>query len=140
MGLINNMGKIIDFDINIRDFKFSDEVLIRGSNKPTEGLVPIQFKHSINILSYDLINVRERKIKFQFRMIMRPDIGEINFDGECILESPDQAKIHAMFKILRSFINRFILKYLYYHAEEFMKQENYPFPPAQAILRGFNIY
>ena len=134
------MSKTIEFDIKFRDFKFSDEVLIRGTNKPIEGIVKIQFKHIITILSYDLINVRERKIRFRFRLIMRPDIGKINFDGECILESPQQDKVHFVFKMMRSFVDNFILKSSYYHAEEFMKKEHYPFPPAQAILRSFNIY
>ena len=72
---------------------------------------------------------------------MRPDLGEINFDGECILESPQQNKIHFLIdtKPLRSFMDRFILKNSYYHAEKFAKQEDFSFPPAQEILRIIGI-
>lgn len=93
----------------------------------------------MRMLSYNLINTRERKIRFHFRLVMRPDIGEFNFDGECELESPQQNKINFVIKTipkpLRIFIDNFILKYSYYHAEKFAKQENFPFPPAQELLK-----
>ena len=131
----------IEFDIKFKDFRFSDEVLMKGTFKPTSEFIKVQFKHFINILSHNLINIRKRKIKFHFRLIMRPDIGEINFDGECILESPQQNIIHSVIttKPLRRIIDPFILKNSYYHAEKFAKQEDFSFPPAQEILRGFGI-
>jgi hypothetical protein len=74
---------------------------------------------------------------------MRPDIGEINFDGECLLESPQQNKINFVIKTipkpLRMFMDKFILKNSYYHAEKFARQEGFSFPPAQGILRGLGI-
>lgn len=133
----------IEFDIKIKDFKFSDEVLLKGTFRPSSELLKFQFQHFIDILSYKLINARERKIKFHFRLVMRPDVGEFNFDGECVLESPQQNKINyaikAIPKPLRIFIDNFILKYSYYHAETFAKQENFFFPPAQVLLRRFKI-
>lgn len=133
----------IEFDIKIKDFKFSDEVLLRGTFKAPPGLSKLNFEHFIDILSHDLINSKERKIRFHFRLVMRPDIGEINFDGECILESPQQNKIHFVINTfpnqLRSFIEKFILKSSYYYAEEFMKQEEFLFPPARILLKRFGI-
>ena len=70
----------IDFRYKFRDFRFSDEVLLRGTFKPTKNLTKVQFQHFIDILGYLLISPNERKIKFHFRLVMRPDIGEINFD------------------------------------------------------------
>ena len=140
---MNLTKRSIEFDIKIKNFKFSDDVLLKGTFKPTSGFSKIQFQHFIDILSYNLINTRERKIKFHFRLVMRPDIGEINFDGECILESPQQNKINFAIKTipkpLRIFIDTFILKNSYYHAEKFAKQENFPFPPTQELLKRFGI-
>ena len=141
---MNELTKIsIDFDIRFKDFRFSDEVLMRGTFKPTPEFTKVQFQHYVDILSYDLINIRERKIKFHFRLIMRPDIGEINFDGECLLESPQQNKINFVIKTipksLRSFMDKFIVKNSYFHAEKFAQQEGFPFPPAQGILREYGI-
>ena len=135
--------KSIEFDIRFKNFTFNDEVLMRGSFKPTSEFVKAQFQHYIDILSYNLINIRERKIRFHFRLIMRPDIGEINFNGECLLESPQQNKINFVIKTipkpLRMFMDKFILKNSYYHAEKFARQEGFSFPPAQGILRGLGI-
>ena len=135
--------KSIEFDLKFKNFTFNDEVLMKGTFKPTSEPIKVQFQHYIDILSYKLINVRERKIRFHFRLIMRPDMGEINFDGECILESPQQNKINFVIKTipkpLRTFMDTFILKNSYYHAEKFAKQENFPFPSAQGILRGLGI-
>ena len=135
--------KSVEFDIKFKNFIFDDEVLMKGTFKLTPAPIKVQFQHFIDIKSYNLLNTRERKIKFHFRLIMRPDMGEINFDGECILESPHQNKIEFVIKTipksLRSIIDNFILKYSYYHAEVFAQQQNFPFPPAQGLLRNFGI-
>ncbi len=135
--------KTIDFDVKIKDFKFSDEFLLRGTFRPTRDLTKIQFQHFIDILGYHLISPYERKIKFHFRLVMRPDVGEINFDGECILESPEQNKIEFLIQNapqpLRKIVDTFILKNSYYHAEKFAKQEKFLFPPAKEILKKFGI-
>ena len=129
----------IDFHGKYKDFKFSDEVLMKGTFKPKSKLTKLEFQHNIEILSSDLINVRERKVRFHFRLVMRPDVGEMNFDGECILESPQQNKIHFVInsipKGLLIFMEKIILKESYYHAEKFAKQENFQFPPVQLILK-----
>jgi len=126
------------FDIKFKDFRFSDEVLMKGTFKLTSEFTKVQFQHYINILNNNLINIRERKIRFHFRLIMRPDIGEINFDGECILESLQQNKIHSVIstKSFRSIMDKFLLKNSCNHAEKFAKQENFPFPNPYQILRG----
>jgi len=133
----------IEFDMRVKKFKFSDEVLLRGTFRPSPRFTKVQFQHFIDLLSYNLINIRERKIKFHFRLVMRPDIGEFNFDGEFVLESPQQDKlnfvINAIPKPLRKILDTFILKNSYYHAERFAKQENFPFPPVRDLLRQFGI-
>ena len=133
----------VDFDVKFKDFKFSDEFLLRGTFKTTLNWTKIQFQHFIDILGYHLISPNERKIKFHFRLVMRPDIGEINFDGECILESPEQNKIEFLIQNapqpLRKIVDTFILKNSYYHAEKFAKQEKLQFPSAKEILKKFRI-
>ncbi|KKM87099.1 hypothetical protein LCGC14_1272360 [marine sediment metagenome] len=133
----------IEFDARFKDLKFSDNFLLKGTFAPTKGWTKVQFQHSIELLSYKLINPNERKIIFHFRLVMRPDLGEISFDGEFILESPEQNKIefliHNAFPPLRKLIDIFILKYSYSHAESLAKRENIFFPPAKEILKRFGI-
>lgn len=135
--------KSIEFDIKIRDFKFYGDTFEKGSFRPTPIPAKIRFTHYINILGFGLINKTERKIKFHFKLEMNPDIGLINFEGECILESPQQHRIDFVIKNipkpLRKFIDTFILKYSYYHAEEIAKLERIPFPPATFLLQGLGI-
>jgi len=140
---MSELKRSIDFDVKFRDFKFSDEFLLRGTFRPTRDLTKIQFQHFIDILGYHLISPNERNIKFHFRLVMRPDIGEINFDGECVLEAPEQNKIEFLIQNapqpLRKIVDKFILKNSYYHAEKFAKQEKLQFPPAKEILKKFGI-
>ena len=135
--------KSIEYDSKFKDFTFSDEVLLRGTFKVTPTWTKVQFQHFIDILGYNLINPTERKIKFHFRLIMRPDIGEINFDGEFILESPEQNKIEFLIQNapqpFRKLVDRWILKNSYYHAEKFAKRENFLFPSAKEMLKRFKI-
>ena len=129
--------------MKFKDFIFSDEVLMRGTFKAPSGFSKLNFEHFIEMISYDLINNKERKIVFQFRLIMRPDVGEINFVGECILESPQQDKIDFIINFLpgalRSLTDKIILKESYFHAEKFAKQEEFLFPSVHVILKGLRI-
>lgn len=137
---VNKLGKrSIEFDIKFKDFKFTDDFLLKGTFKTTPILTKVQFQHIINNLNYKLISSTERKLSFHFRLIMRPDLGEINFDGECIIESPEQNKIAFMIQNapqpFRKLVDKWILKNCFYHAEEFAKKENFPFPPAEFLLK-----
>ncbi|KKN57644.1 hypothetical protein LCGC14_0560160 [marine sediment metagenome] len=133
----------IEFYIKVRDFKFSDEFILKGTFKLKQEWTKVQFQHFIDILGYRLISPNERKVKFHFRLVMRPDMGEISFEGECILESPEQNKISFIIQntpqSLRKFLDNFILRNCYYHTEKFAKQEKIYFPPAKEILKRLGI-
>lgn len=134
----------IDFDVRIKDFKFFDEILIKGKHKITSNWQKVRFNHNLNWdISEDLVNRDERKIKFQFKLKMQPDMGEIIFRGECILESPEQGKIsfiqHNAPQLLNNFVHNFLLKYSYINAEKFAKEQKFLFPPAELILKRFGI-
>lgn len=52
--------KSIDLDLKFKDFKFSDEVLMKGTFKPTSEFTKVQFQLYIDILKWpmDLGKVR----------------------------------------------------------------------------------
>jgi len=135
--------KSIEFDIRIRDFRFYGDYFEKGTFRSTLVPAEIKFIHYIDILSFNLINKTERKIKFHFKLEINPDIGEINFDGECILESPQQDRINYVIKNipkpLRQFIDNFILKNSYHYAEKIARAEHIPFPPAEFLLQNLGI-
>ena len=133
----------IEFDVKFKGFKFSDEFLLRGTFKSGLKWTKIKFHHSINIVYFHRINTSERKIKFHFKLVMRPDVGEMSFDGECLLVSPEQNKIEFIMKnaprVLGRLVDMFILKNSYLHAEIFAKQENFLFPPAKELLKRLKL-
>jgi len=45
----------IEFDVKFKDFRFSDEVLMRGTFKPTPEFTKVQFQHYVDIKYDDLI-------------------------------------------------------------------------------------
>ncbi len=125
--------KSIEFDIKVKDFKFSNENFFKGANIIKSNLwKKVAFTHRIDNLKSKLINQRERVFGFHFTLEMKPDLGEINFDGECILESPEQNKVNYLLQnapdIIKNFITSFILKYSYQNAEKIGKNEKIPFP------------
>ena len=134
----------IDFDIRIKDFKFSNEFLVKGKHKVSQNWQKVRFDHSLKWdIPKDLISKDEKRITFHFKLEMKPDIGEMMFDGECILESPEQRKVSFIQQnapqILNKFVENFLLKYSYINAENFAKEQHLPFPPAQFILKKFGI-
>ena len=135
--------KSIEFDIEIRNFKFYGDISKKGTFKPTLIPTKIRFVHYINILSLNSINKTERKIKFHFRLVMNPNVGEISFDGECILESTQQDRVDFVIKNipspLRKFIDNHIIKYSYYNTEKIARLEHIPFPPTEFLLQGLGI-
>ena len=67
------------------------------------------------------------------------DIIIINFDGECILESPEQNKIQFCLvnqvPPFMQFIDRIILKQCYENSKKIAEENNIPFPPVEVLMR-----
>ena len=130
----------MEFDMMLTKFKFVNENCFRGAVKQTPDLKKVQFAYHIDRdVSQTLLNERERKIKFHFTLEMKPDLGEINFDGECILNSPEQNKVQFclqnQFPPFLRFIDRIILKPCLENSEKIAKKNNIPFPPVDFFLR-----
>ena len=134
----------IDFDMRIKDFKFFNEILIKGKHKISKSWEKARFEHQAKWnISKSLISKGKRKINFQFKLKMQPDFGEIMFEGECTLESPEQAKISFVMQnapqVLDNFAKNFILKFSFLNAEKFAKEQKILFPPVRFILRKLGI-
>ncbi|MBA7524737.1 hypothetical protein ES705_16879 [subsurface metagenome] len=134
----------IEFDIKVKDFKFSNENFFKGANIIKPNLwKKVAFTHHIDNLKSKLISQRERVFEFHFILEMKPDLGEINFDGECVLESPEQNKVNFILQnspdTIKNFIIPFILKYSYHNVEKIGKKEGLPFPPVNVILKQYGI-
>ena len=133
-----------EFDMRIKDFKFFNEILIKGAHKISKNWEKTRFDHQAKWnVSKSLISKDKRKINFQFKLKMQPDFGKIIFEGECMLESPEQAKVSFVMQnaphVLDNFVKNFILKYSFLNAEKFAKEQKIPFPPTRFILRKLGI-
>ena len=126
------------FKVKVRKVKFSNEVLLKGTVSPPSDLSKVQFQHFIDLLSYALINSKDRKIKFRFSLIVQPDIGEINFNGEFVFKSRQQDQLNLLIdrnlEELKKAINIWILNRSCYNAKRFAKRNNFPFPPVRELL------
>jgi hypothetical protein len=129
----------MEFDARVKNFKFSNEHFLKGANiSPPSRWKKIQLKHTLKKMGHILINQRERKIDFRFTLEMHPDLGEVNFDGECILESPEQHKISFILqkipKAMDKFLDPIIIKNSYYNAEKIWKKHDIKLPSVDKIL------
>lgn len=141
------MGRTIEFETVTRDLSFSNEMIQKGSFNNVafekEEEITHDFIHSLDILSDNLLNKIERKVCFHFKLKIEPNVAVIDFDGDLILESEQQRKIDKLIKkradFLKNFLNNFILKNSYYHAEKIANLNAIPFPQADLILKSLGI-
>jgi hypothetical protein len=132
----------ISFEADFKNFRFSHESF-KGAKSPPDNQGRLKISHIIDKLDYQILNKTETKINFHFGLVIAPDIGDYNFDGECILESPEQEKIrHLLQKSpanLKQALNRFLLKECYLYAEKLAQSEDLYFPPVQKVLNSYGI-
>lgn len=139
----NKMAKkpfSLEFDMQPKGFKFKKEFCLRGAVVLPTPLKKVQFKYYLDKNTHSsLLNSQERKIDFHFTLQMFPDFGEINFDGECILESPEQNKIQfCLFNKIPpfiQFIDGIILKKCYENSKKIAEKNNIPFPPVNFLMK-----
>ncbi|MHA1795184.1 MAG: hypothetical protein ACTSUK_03670 [Promethearchaeota archaeon] len=134
--------KEIEFDMKVGKFTFTKDYCFRGGFK-TPYFQKVRFSYYIDErkISRKLINDREREISFRFTLTMLPDLGEISFNGKCILESPQQQKIDIVLQEVPGAIERFVdgiirnasLK----HTEEIARKNGIPIPPADVLIQMF---
>lgn len=141
------MGDTIELETTVKELSFHNDLFLQGtfdlSAFEKDEKFTHNFIHILDITEQELISETERKIKFHFQLAIEPEVGEINFDGEFILESASQDKIDELQEknphFLRDYLSNFILTYSYYHAEDMATKENIPFPPTDVILQGLGI-
>ena len=123
----------IHWEAEMKEYHFFNETVFRGSQVFSNE----KHNNTLNIKQHYLINKTQRKIKFSFIAEMHPYVGEIAFDGDCILESPDQNKIEILLKGSRGFQKRVeytIMKNCYMYAEKIAKDNNIRFLPAAEVI------
>ena len=132
----------ISFEAEFKNFRFFHES-ITGVKNPPRGQEKIQIAHFFDRFDYQTLNETEIRVKFRFRLVITPKVGESGFDGECIMESPEQKKIKHLLEDypgdLKHAVNRFLLKECYLYTEKLANSENYFFPPVQKVLSSYGI-
>ena len=132
----------ISIKFELKNYRFSNEY-IKGLEKPSNSQGKVQIAHFLDKVNFQILNETEIKIKFHFKVIIAPSVGEYNFNGECIMESPEQENIRHLLKNypakLKHSVNRFLLKTCYSYAEKLANSENLYFPPIQKILSSYGI-
>ena len=127
----------IHWKARIKDYKFYNEKYFSGSREPNpENFKDIQIK--LHIREKELINKTERLLFFSFTMEFFPNCGEFAFDGECVIESPNQNSIGLLLDASKSFRMRVeynIYKRAYPLAEKIAKEEGILIPSSDLMLK-----
>jgi hypothetical protein len=125
----------IKFDL--KKYRFSNE-LASGVKIPSKDQRKIKLLHLLGNFDYQILNETEIRVKFRFTLDIVPEVGDYRFDGECIMESPEQETIRHLLDEypgkLKQAVNKFILKECYYYAEKLAHSENLFFPSVEKIL------
>ncbi len=119
------------------EYKFYNEKYFQGKLEPSSISIK-DYDIKLKIRNYDLINKYERLINFSYFVKLLPNLGEIGFDGECILESPDQNTIEFLIKNSDSFKMRIeynIHKRAYSYAEKIAIEDRIMFLPSKIVLK-----
>ena len=120
-----------------KNYKFFNTKFFQGLKEPKLEVIE-DYDILLRIRSYNLINETERLIDYTYKVKMFPDAGEISFDGECILESPDQNAIEILLKNSDTFKMRVeynIHKRAYPYAEKKASEEGITFLPTDIVLK-----
>ena len=127
----------IQWKARIKEYKFYNEKYFGGSEEPNpESLIEIKIK--LDIRKKELINKTDRLLFYTFTMKFLPNYGEFAFDGECVVESPDQNTIGLLLDTSNSFRMRVeynIYKSAYPLAEKIAKEEGIFIPPSDIMLK-----
>lgn len=132
-------------NLKVRSFKFKNEQFLKGQHDdyPT-SIESIKFAHNLELnISSQLISKDERAVNFSFRLKMRPDLGSISFDGQAILESPNQEKLQSiLFRPLpvrpAQQIKQIIARHLLFESckksQKIASEKKIPFPSEQELF------
>lgn len=137
--------KSIDFRFKVSDFSFTNDYCFKGGFKRSPNWKKVQFSYHIDErrVSNELDTPTERTITFKFTLTMLPDLGEISFNGKCILTSPEQQKVSIALqrapKAIYFIADKEIRKSSLKHAEQIAKEKGIPVPPAHVMNQMFQI-
>lgn len=129
----------VDFKFQIKQYKFFNEKFFKGKEKPVFGNFNT-IEHNIDIQNKNLVNQYDRLFHFTYIVKFLPKAGEIGFDGEFILESPNQNNIELLLKFSDSFkmkIEYTIIKNAYIYAEKIAKDNGIWYLPSEIFLKEY---
>ena len=141
LGSAENIGPS-SFEWFIADFKFFKVNYIQGADEREPGKIkPVRIKPIAEIKKIHPLGLKGTiRIDFMFIIQIHPDVGEISFNGTCLVHSENLEKIQATFekknKIIFAQVKKDILKSAYPHAKNYAKNRGHKLPPLEFILRN----
>ncbi len=128
------------FEWHTSDFKFFKVNYFQGADRKKPGRIKtVGIKPIVDIKKTHALGPEGTiRIDFMFTIQMLPDVGEINFNGKCLIysENPERIaaalenNVEAIFKIIK----KDILKSAYPHARNFGKNKGHNLPPLDFII------
>ncbi len=132
----------------VKNFNFFNEAATpwvdqRGNNK-------IEYDYKLRLLRLSKVNPTEALLRFKFKLQILPDVGEIKFHGECIVESttikylvyimkdstPKQVKEKN--QPFKDALISLVRKRCFEHAKDIGEKENIRFPSFEYLQEQLN--
>lgn len=129
----SNNSYLKKYEWGLTDFKFFKVNFFQGADKRINGSIKKIFvKPIIEITKYSA-----EELRFQFALQMKPDVGEIWFDGKCAFYSSNKERfskiINSNFELMKQTIKEDILREAYPHVSRYAKTKGINLPPLDLL-------
>lgn len=137
------------FNFLIKDFRFENEnFTVWVDSKTTKDK---DYNHKLELTGVTPLNQLETLIQFKFDLEILPDIGEIHFNGDCILYSKlafyiariltsnVSKQIKEKNKHIEEGIIMLILRRCFDYSKEIGDKNNIRFPNYELLLKNYGI-
>ena len=129
----------VKWKVRMKDYKFYNEKYYQGLDQTSPNNTKfVDFKFQVS--KKELISKCNRLLTFTITVNFMPNSSKFVFDGECVIESPDQNIIKLLIDNSDSFrmlIEYNIFKKVYPLVERMAKEERLLVPPSELVIKDF---
>lgn len=134
--------------LRVKHFRFENEKITPWVNQSKGN---VEYSHYLETPGITPNNKLEGLLSFNFRLEILPDIGEISFSGDCILESsnlktiimvlksPENSKLKIKNRPILEVINKLLLRRLLDHSKEIGEKEGIRFHSYELVLKNLGL-
>lgn len=126
----------------VKNFNFSDEKITNWVDSRVTKQV--EYEHDLRTTIFTPINPTEGLLKLNFKLQILPDIGEVKFNGVCIVESSFMKEIIHIMKTkgnkpFYDALNKLLLRRCFDHSKLIGEKNGMHFHSFDIVLRKYEL-